>query len=72
MHEVGHLETEWEMNDDPVPVGISNEEYYNLHDEFIATDWAGEWLEENYDRAKNFDASILAALVMGYERLGLK
>ena len=57
LHEVGHLETEWEMEDD-VEIRnskMTNEEYFNLFNEIIATDWAGSWIENNFQKAINLD-----------------
>lgn len=57
-HEVGHLETEWDMDDD---VELRNsdkmddETYYNLHNEWIATEFAGEWATSHLEIAKQFD-----------------
>lgn len=57
-HEVGHLETEWDMDDD---VELRNsdkmddETYYNLHNEWIATQFAGEWATSHLEKAKQFD-----------------
>ena len=61
LHEIGHLETEDEMIDDTQyrnSEKITNEEYFKLHNERIATEWAGDWLEENYSIAKNFENKL--------------
>ncbi len=62
MHELGHLETEWDMEDD---VNLRNEiqdheKYFNLHNEWIATEWAGNYLTKNHDQMKQFEKIILA------------
>ena len=67
MHELGHLETEWDMVDDTIKrIALhksgDEEAYFNLHNEKIATDWAGEYLTENHDDMKNWEAKVLALL----------
>lgn len=64
MHEVGHLETEWDAeNDTIVRNNIFNyDDYFNLHNEQIATDWAGEYLTENHDVMKMLEKKILAEI----------
>lgn len=65
LHEVGHLETENEMEDD-VDIRnneiMTNEEYFNLFNERIATDWAGYWIERNFQKAINLDDTFRNAL----------
>jgi hypothetical protein len=66
MHELGHLETEWDTVDDTRErkkiKGLKDaEKYYALHNERIATDWAGEYLTENYDSMKAWESKILEA-----------
>ena len=60
LHEIGHFETEWEMKDDVKERNkhLSNEQYFNLFNEKIATDWAITWIEENIDTARSFDEKI--------------
>ena len=58
LHEVGHLETENEMEDDTDTRNneiMTDEEYFNLFNERIATDWAGYWIEKNFQKAINLD-----------------
>lgn len=57
LHELGHLETEDEMEDDTKEraKNLSDEEYYNLFNEKIATDWAGEWIMNHYEEALSLD-----------------
>lgn len=72
LHEIGHSETEDEMNDD-VDVrngfGSSNYEnkedfykdfhqYYELHNEKLATDWAVWYLKENTQLCLELDEKI--------------
>ena len=61
LHEIGHLETVNDMVDDIVErenSAITDEEYFALFNERIATDWAGEWLEENEILAEKFNTQI--------------
>jgi len=56
LHEVGHLETEDEMIENTIDVDtLTNEQYFKLHNEKIATNWAGTWLENNYKEAVALD-----------------
>lgn len=64
LHEIGHLETEWDMVDDTaVRARIrgekDNERYFNLHNEFIATEWAGNWATSHMEEAKAWDKKIM-------------
>lgn len=71
LHEVGHLETENEMIDDTNinTDSLTNEKYFALYNEKIATDWAGEWIEQNYNKAINFNKIIEQTLQKGYTEL---
>lgn len=58
LHEIGHLETLTEMDFESTrnrTKGLTNEQYFALHDEMIATDWAGKWIRENLDYAQIID-----------------
>jgi hypothetical protein len=61
MHEVGHLEEEWQMIDDTAERELCTEceEYYDLFNERIATDFAGEWLTAHHDFAKETDKKFI-------------
>lgn len=68
MHELGHLETAWDMvNDIKQREAIhamkdkekAYRKYYALHNERIATDWAGEYLTENHEAMKAWEEKIL-------------
>lgn len=64
LHELGHLETEWDMENDTQQRnkirGLKDaEKYYNLHNEKIATDWAGEYLTDHYLTAKALEERCL-------------
>lgn len=64
MHELGHLETEWDMDDDTEMRSkvTEDEDYYNLHNEFIATQWAGEWIETHLAAAREYDTKFTQIL----------
>ena len=68
LHELGHLETEWDMEDDSEldTDSLSNEDYFALHNEKIATDWAGEYLIQHYEDVFAFDELIEAYLQAMY------
>lgn len=64
MHELGHLETEWDMVDDmqernEIKGLKDSEKYYSLHNERIATDWAGEYLTAHHETMKAWEEKIL-------------
>lgn len=63
LHEIGHLETEWDMEEDTAlrnDSKITDEQYYALHNEWIATQWAGEWATANLATALAFDRKFQA------------
>jgi hypothetical protein len=64
MHELGHLETEWDMVDDVAERNAitDNKTYFQLYNERIATDWAGEYLTENKSEMLMIDHQILKML----------
>ena len=70
LHELGHLETEWDAENDieKRKTEMSNEEYFNLHNEFIATEWAGEWIETHYSEAQMFDNQLRKMIDNFYEK----
>lgn len=68
MHELGHLETAWDMVDDVKQRNAINamtdkakadRRYYALHNERIATDWAGEYLTEHLVEMQEMEHKIL-------------
>lgn len=71
LHEIGHLETEWEMVDDIDERNkeLSNEEYFKLFNERIATDWAGEWIENNTITAHNINEKFNKVLNEFYKEV---
>jgi hypothetical protein len=60
LHEVGHLETEDEIIDDTDERNAIEDihEYLNLFNERIATDWAGWYIEENFETVVQFNNTI--------------
>jgi len=64
LHEVGHLETEDEIIDDTEERNaITNTaDYFNLWNEAIATDWAGFFIEDNYELVEEFNNAVLENL----------
>lgn len=61
LHELGHLEMEWDEEDDIDLRNIitTDEEYFNLHNERIATDWAGEYATEHLDEMTKLDQQFI-------------
>lgn len=69
LHEVGHLETEWEMEDDLEERNTitDDEDYFNLFNEYIATEWAGEWVNDNLEKAIALDEKFYDAIHKMYD-----
>lgn len=70
-HELGHLETSYDMIDDTGERIYINRlrnkrkaerRYYRLHNERIATDWAGEYLTAHHDEMKTWEKIFLEKL----------
>lgn len=71
MHELGHLETSFDtVNDiaqrEEINAMKDKEEalkkYYKLHNERIATNWAGNYLTEHHDEMKKWEEKITRIL----------
>lgn len=71
MHELGHLETALDtVNDIKQREEISAmqdhdkamRKYYALHNERIATNWAGKYLTEHHDDMKQWETKVLKTL----------
>ena len=72
LHEIGHLETEWDMEDETYLRNtdtMDDETYFNLYNEKIATDWAGEWIEDNFDEALAIDDKFNEILSKFFEKV---
>lgn len=50
LHEIGHLETvaHYECDTEIRKRTFNSTDYFKLHNEVIATDWAGNWINNNY------------------------
>jgi hypothetical protein len=57
LHEIGHLETASEYVNDKEERSrtYSCADYFKLHNEVIATNWAGEWINNHYAYATAID-----------------
>lgn len=64
LHEVGHLETEDDIIDDTDERNAITDtaEYFNLYNEVIATDWAGFFIEDNFDLVAEFNEALAEVL----------
>lgn len=64
LHEIGHLETEDIMIDDTEIRNkpLTNKQYFNLYNEKIATNWAGRWINENFEEAKKINETFIKLL----------
>ena len=71
MHELGHLETAWDMVDDVAQRNklrkMTDKKkacalYYRLHNERIATDWAGEYLTAHKAEMQMLERQILTEI----------
>ncbi len=73
LHEIGHLETEWDMVDDTEKRNseLTGKEYFNLYNEKIATAWASDFCIEHFERAIDFDTQINFLLKNFYYEVGL-
>lgn len=71
LHELGHLETEDIIIDDTEERNkdLTNDEYYNLYNEKIATDWAGEWITNNFNKAKKINDIFIKLLDIIYQKM---
>lgn len=54
LHEIGHYMTRDEMNY-IYPDTYTYDEYFAVHDEMIATNWAINYIINNEERVKNFE-----------------
>jgi hypothetical protein len=71
LHEIGHLETQDEMVDDTEirNTELDEETYFNLFNEKIATDYAGFWIQDNFELAKKYNDEIEKVLFEMYEKV---
>lgn len=76
MHELGHNETEDEFDEedddeyiDAAAAAISDEDYYNIPQEYRATDWAGEYMTEHEDEMIQLWSELAPAIKAFYESM---
>jgi hypothetical protein len=71
LHEIGHLETQDEMENDTEirNTELDEETYFNLYNERIATDYAGFWVQDNFEIAKKYNDEIEKVLFEMYDRV---
>ena len=71
LHEIGHLETQDEMENDTEirNTELDEETYFNLFNEKIATDYAGFWVQDNFEIAKKYNDEIEKVLFEMYEKV---
>jgi len=71
LHEIGHLETQDEMENDTKirNTELDEETYFNLYNERIATDYAGFWVQDNFEIAKEYNDEIEKVLFEMYDRV---
>ena len=75
LHEIGHIETIDDFDDDEIAEfhlikdvpNISDEEYYEVPDEFEATDWAANFMRENEALVDSFWAKVQPEIQRFYE-----
>ena len=75
LHEVGHIETIDTLDDDELyfsetqkkNVNITNEVYYELPDEFAATEWAANYMRENTKKVAKFWSEVQSVIMNIYK-----
>ena len=75
LHEVGHIETINTLDDDELYFSktqkknenITNEVYYELPDEFAATEWAANYMRENTEKVAKFWNEVQSVIVNIYK-----
>lgn len=79
LHEIGHAMTGDELDADELEeswkgkttVGLTAEEYYELPDEFWATDWAARCMRENGDMIGSYWIIVQEELMNFYKKNGV-
>ena len=73
LHEVGHVETVDELTEEEEKYCMyqkeqhpTNEEYYELLDEYLATEWAANYMRKNATDIKDFWKKIQTAILNIY------
>ena len=75
LHEVGHIETINTLDDDELYFSktqkknenITNEVYYELPDEFAATEWAANYMRENTEKVAKFWNEVQSVIMDIYK-----
>lgn len=75
LHEVGHIETIDDLDDDELYFSetqkknenITNEVYYELPDEFAATEWAANYMRENTEKVAKFWSEVQSIIMNIYK-----
>ena len=75
LHEVGHIETINTLDDDELYFSktqkknenITNEVYYELPDEFAATEWAANYMRENTEKVAKFWNEVQSVIMDIYQ-----
>ena len=75
LHEVGHIETIDTLDDDELYFSetqkknenITNEVYYELPDEFAATEWAANYMRENTEKVAKFWSEVQSIIMNIYK-----
>ena len=75
LHEVGHVETINTLDDDELYFSktqkknenITNEVYYELPDEFAATEWAANYMRENTEKVAKFWNEVQSVIMDIYK-----
>ena len=76
MHEIGHIETENDFDEEDeiayinaIKTVTTDEEYYNIPQEYAATDWAGTFMETHEEEIKVFWNKLAPAIQNFYTTL---
>ena len=79
LHEIGHIETYEDMTEKEIREvmrakdceDITDEEYYELLDEYLATEWAANYMRENQEEIAKFWKKVRKNIMYIYRANGL-
>lgn len=79
LHEIGHIETFEDMTEQEIREvtrakdceDITDEEYYELLDEYLATEWAANYMRENQEEIAKFQKKVRKIIMYIYRANGL-
>jgi hypothetical protein len=79
LHEIGHIETYEDMTEEEIREtmgvkdceNITDEEYYELLDEYLATEWAANYMRENQEQIAKFWKKVRKNIMYIYRVNGL-